>query len=71
MAMALPPPAVTALGAATLTMALGAALAAWATVPAAAVATARPTADLAVVGVTAARRRVHCLWQQRAVAGAG
>ena len=68
--MALPPPAVTALGAAALTMALGAALAAWATVPAAAVATARPTADLAVVGVTAARR-VHCLWQQRAVAGAG
>jgi len=57
--MALPPPAVTALGAAALTMALGAAVAA-----------ARPTADLAVVGVTAARR-VHCLWQQRAVAGAG
>lgn len=53
-----------------MTMALGVALAAWATVPAAAVAAARPTADLAVVGVTAARR-VHCLWQQRAVAGAG
>ena len=68
----------TALGAA-MAMALGAALAmalptavatalaAWATVPAVVVATARPMADPAVTTA----RRVHCLWHQQAAAGAG